>query len=68
MTRKKFPVKLLTDAAARLETSAELAQGMSLTLGHSLSFYTLSLTHPFSALAPTMTVVLMQMNQNKEYL
>lgn len=44
--RKKFPVKLLTDAAAPLETSLEVAQGLSLTLGHSLYFSLRSTTMP----------------------
>lgn len=59
--RKKFPVKLLTDAAARLETSAEVAQGLSLTLGHSLSFSLPSLAISVSAQTPTL---LMVFNQN----
>lgn len=58
--RKKFPVKLLTDAAARLETSAEVAQGLSLTLGHSLSLSLLSFSIPFSAQKKTMPLAFIQ--------
>lgn len=57
MKKKKFPVKLVADAAARLE----VAQGLTLTPGHSLSAslpptLPASLWLPFFAQTPTVTI------------
>lgn len=51
--KKKIPVKLVADAAARLE----VAQGLTLTPGHSLSAsLPASLWLPFFAQTPTVTI------------